>query len=354
MSYGYRYQCEGNVAAAVEIVHPFDGSPVNLPLVLDFGPGVEGDSYDSPLVMACCPWYEITEPQCGQPHQRACWIDLVEQGCKSMVGKLEDFANSFGFLDQAKKQAVLKIADYVRTHQSECFNAFAAGVAGTLQDCDENNNGQPFAQMVEGGVWSFDPPGAVQSVEISVQSAEWTGIYPVDDDEPAPDVCWSADENDGMVFVEIDPDAGEALHLKSGSVSIAGPDAAGTGELSPSSSLAITTGAAPALDNLALHSAGASVIVSAGVPVPVDSFHVRLWDRAQAMSTGSVLVVSPGLARFALTASALGESRVRFATNATPIVLTHDAKGWRTDQFVIEQTIGGAPWSVAIGPARWQ
>jgi hypothetical protein len=356
MLYGYRYQCEGSVAINVEIVHPFDGSPVSEPFVLDFGAEVDGDSYESPRVMACCPPYDLAEPQCGQPHQRACWIDVVEQGCKSLVGKLDDIADSFGVLEGAKKQAVLKVRDYVRDHQSECFDSFAAEVAGTLQECDQDFNGQPFADWVEAGVWSFEPAGPVETVEITVAAAAWTGLFPLDEHEPAPETCWSADENDGTLFLEIDPNAGEVMHLASGSVSIHGPDTDGAAELSSTSTLAITTGAAPALENLALHSAGPALIVSAGIPVPVESFHVRLWDRAPAMATGSAVVIPARRARFAAAATAFGESRVRLATNATPIVITHGAHGgWRSDQFALEAIEAhGREWSVVIGPARWQ
>jgi hypothetical protein len=55
-----------------------------------------------------------------------------------------------------------------------------------------------------------------------------------------------------------------------------------------------------------------------------------------------------------MSAAALGESRVRVATNATPIVLVKEAEGWRSSAFSIDYPYTDERWSLVIAPARWK
>jgi hypothetical protein len=354
--YGYRYQCAGSINLDIVVSHPFNDSPEPTPLGLSFGHGVDDDSYADPKVMACCPWYDVHAPACEQPHERACFIDLVEQGCKSMVGKIEDFAHEQfpGVGNAAKRLAVLKVADHVREHQEDCVAAFRkeTGILEHQPTCDQNGNSVDYTSMLEDGEWSFDPDGAVDLVEISVAEAEWHGLYPIGADSNATSICQSADENDDVVFLEIDPAPGsEIRHLVAGSVTLQGPDVAGFGELRSTSILAV----APAsLENLVLHSAGEAVIVAGVSRVPVDAFHVRLWARADTKVEGHTLTVQPGSARFAVGVVVLGHNAVQTATNATPIVITRGDDGWRTSPFSITSTHLGEEVSLAVAPARWQ
>jgi len=361
--YGYRYQCEGSVFLDIVIEGNFNGSPAADSFELPFGPGVQGDSYEDPLVMACCPWYDTISPNCGQHHERACLIDLVEQGCKSMVPKIEDYAHDTypGILNTAPRNAVLKIADYVRKHQGDCTAAFWAetGIAATPPACDEDDNGVPFVSMLEDGVWTFDPDGPVDKVQISVAEAQWTGLYPLDDAQHTTKICQSADDNDGVSFLEVDPTPeSKILRLVSGNMTLHGPSTEGIGELSTSSTLAIVVGAngSGSLENLALHSAEAATLTTADMTIPVNAFHVRLWDRTPAAvdANRTTLTIAPRAARFALSATAFGESRVRFATNATPIVITKGPQGWHSSAFSIDDPDHGEPRSLVIAPAWWK
>lgn len=363
--HGYKYQCQGNIAIDVVIEGPFDGSPVTDFLQLDFGYGVGGDSYDEPHVMACCPAYDDSAPSCGQPHERACVIDLVEQGCKSIVTNLEDFAyDEFGKpADLSKRNAVLKIAAYVRGHQPDCMNAFRGdtGIAGASPTCDMEGNGLQFDSMLESGEWSFDPDGLVSNVQISVQAANWTGLHPL---LGSPDLCASADENDGVLFLELDPaPESRVLRLVAGSAAIdgswlAGGRVEGVSELSPQTSrLAILIDPATdtaTLENLELHSAGAAEVDAVDTTWIVSRFQVRLWDRTVAHHTAGVATVPAGNARFAVSATALGGTGVVTATNATPIVITKHGAGWSTSGFAIVPQHSGEEWSLVIMPAQWQ
>jgi len=361
--YGYRYQCEGSVSIDIVIEGNFDGSPAGDSFELPFGQGVEGDSYEEPLVMACCPWYDTSLPNCGQHHQRACIIDLVEQGCTSMVARIEDYAYDTypGLLDTVQRNAVLQVAEYVRTHLNDCAAAFweETDIASTPPACDEYDNGQPYISMLEDGVWTFDPDGPIDKVQISVAEAQWNGLYPIEDAHHTAKACQSADYNDGVVFLEVDPTPeSKILRLAAGSVTLHGPSMEGIGELSSSSTLAIVMGASSSgsLENLALHSAEAANLITADMTIPVEAFHIRLWDRTPAVvdADRTTLTVAPGAARFALSATAFGESRVRFATNATPIVITKQPLGWHSSAFSIHDPDHGEPRSLVIAPAWWQ
>lgn len=278
-----------------------------------------------------------------------------------MVAKIEDYAHEQfpDLLDAAKRQAVLKIADHVRTHQGDCTAAFReeTGIAAMQPACDEEGNGVPYVSMLEDGVWVFDPDGAVDKVEISVAQADWVGLYPNPIDDPYGAVsCSSADENDGVLFLEVDPPAGaKALRLIAGSIELVAPGAAGVGELGSTSTLVLTfEHGAASLEDLALHSFGAAGVHAGDVTIPVDEFHVRLWDGAPAVVEGTTLTVPPGGARFAVSATALGESGVRIATNATPIVMTKDEDSWRTSTFSIEPSLGDDRWTLVVPPLQWQ
>lgn len=350
--HGYRYQCAGSIDLDLVVTHPFEGSPEVEPLELPFGQGVEGDDYADPLVMACCPAYDPAVLNCSQPHERACFVDLIEQGCKSMVGQIEDFAHDRfpGVGNAAKRTAVLKIADYVRDNQAECVAAFRdeTGIAAMPAMCDQDGNGPGYTALLEGGYWSFDPDGLVSLVELSVARAEWHGLHPLGPDDGPLEECESADDNDDVMFLEVDPATGSTiLHLVAGSVGVVGPGATGTGELGSTSALAVGP---RSLENLALHSAGAAMVTAGEATVPVEAFHVRLWDRAPADAEGQTLIVQPGEARFAVSATVLGHHAVQTATNASPIVITHGADGWRTSSF----SIAHREWSLAVAPARWQ
>lgn len=363
--HGYKYQCRGNIAIDVVIEGPFDGSPVTDFLQLDFGHGVGGDSYEEPHVMACCPPYDDSASSCGQPHERACVIDLVEQGCKSIVTNLEDFAyDELGKpADLSKRNAVLKIADYVRGHQPDCMDAFRGdtGIAGASPTCDMEGNGLQFDSLLETGEWSFDPDGLVSNVEISVQAANWTGLHPL---QGSPDLCASADENDGVLFREIEPSPeSRVLRLVAGSAALDGPwleggRVMGISELSPQTSqLAIlvkpSTGMAT-LENLELHSSVATEVAAVDTTWVVERFHVRLWDRTGAQPTDAGATVPAGSARFAVSATALGGTGVVTATNATPIDITKHAAGWSTSGFSIVAQYADEEWSLVVMPAQWQ
>ncbi|MCX4243756.1 hypothetical protein [Paraliomyxa miuraensis] len=374
--FAYKHQCAGDIAIEIVVDGPFDGAPVFDGLVLEFGPGVMGDSYQSPHVMACCPEYDDSVPSCGQPHERYCMADLAEQGCKSMEPNLRDFADdAFGggsIADAARRAAVNKIADYVRGHQDECISAFIqdTGIGSILPSCDDDDNGIGYDTLLESGSWSFDPPGLVNNVEISVVEANWTGVHPTGE----PDECFSADDNDGVLFLEIDPDPGSAIsYLVAGSAELEGPSlydsiVRGSGELASEvngcqpgacSTLAVLLDAAAgtaSLENLEIHAAGAAEVGTEDLVVTVDGFAVRLWDSTPAVvdEEGMSLAISPGAAWFAVSATSGGIPGVVNATNETALVLIKTAEGWASSAFTIGHEDGLGHWTLVVASAQWQ
>jgi hypothetical protein len=359
--YAYKYQCEGSIIIDISMDGLFDGSPTSDALELDFGHEVDGDSYERPHVMACCPAYDVMTPSCEQPHARACVIDLVDQGCKSMVLSLADYAyDTFpGLENTLSRNAVLQAAEYVRQHQADCTTAFwgDTGIATTLPTCDmEGNDVVEFDSLLETGKWSFDPEGDIDDVTITVHAAEWTSLHPLDG---SPELCWSADENDGVLFLETDPaPESKQLRLAAGSAALEGPSIHGIGELSSSSSLAFLaepTSGSVFVEAFELYSAGVTFMESSGELFAVEQLQVRLWDRTPAsIDASGTVTVAPGAALFTISATMLGMSGVVAATNATPLVITKDDSGWSTSGFSIVHQRASEQWALVIMPGRWQ
>jgi hypothetical protein len=367
--YAYKYQCAGDIAIDVQMAgdvigHPFTRSAF---LELRFGHGVEGDSYEQPHVMACCPPYDYSAPQCEQDHKRACVADMIDQACRSLPTKLEDYAHDelAGLANIAKRNSVLRVADHVRKHQQDCIDSFwdDTDIDSTTSTCDEENNGVPFEEMLEEGLWAFNPPGFVDDVEVSVQAATWTGLYP----EDSPVVCSSMEENNGVLFVQTDPAPGsKRFRVASGSgVALHGPaldgePIEGFAELSAVSSLALRTGPAireASLESLELLAAEAGQVRAVGEEtVAVDGLRIRLWDRVLATldDARETLTIAPGDARFAVSATIFGASSVVTATNETAIVLTRNGVGWSSAAFAIAYEEWGDQWSLVIPPTQWQ
>jgi hypothetical protein len=155
------------------------------------------------------------------------------------------------------------------------------------------------------------------------------------------------------------------VRLAAGSAAFYGPSLEGeriegAGALGPASSLALLvdpgTGSA-SLENLELHSAGAAEVRMGGESVAIERFQVRLWDSTPATvdDEGQTLTISPGHARFAVSARALDTSGVVTATNTTAIVITMVHDSWMTSGFTIDhRDDAGQGWSLVVLPGRWE
>ena len=308
---------------------------------------------------------DVVLPGCGG-------LDLAEQGCKSLETNLRDFADERfgepGLQNAIARSAVNKIADHVKTHQADCMTEFVSntGVGPTPPSCD---TGPEYDELLETGQWSFDPEGLVSRVTISVASASHDGVYPMAD---MPETCMSADDNDGVLFFQIDPKQRSTwLTLASGAAVLHGPrlDVFGVAELESMvtgcatercSRLALAVDRAEgsaSLEELQLRLAGTADVGDPSATLTVDAFTVRLWDATQAAldREGTMATIPPGGAWFVISATASEARGVLSATNETTIVLREEAGGWTSSAFTIahRDPLGGR-WALIVMPARWE
>jgi hypothetical protein len=369
---GFRYQCEGSIVLEAVVEGPFDESPATSEIQLRFGHSMRGNSYAEPHVMACCPLFDPDERECEQQHEQACMLDLGEQGCRSLEPNIRDYADESysgpGLKNAITRAAIHKIADHVRDHQRDCIHAFLSdtNIETTAPSCDPDVE---YDAMLEAGVWSFDPDGVVDQVTISVVDAQHDGIHPTSE---APDTCESADDNDHVVFFQVDPrPSARHLTLASGDAMLHGPsfDVMGIAELG---SLATGCAAercsmlalgvdryarAASLEDLRLRLAGTAEVGVSGAGIRVDDFSVRLWDATPATvdEAGTTVTVPPGGAWFVVSAASGASRSTITASNETAIVLREERGGWTSSAFSIARRLpDGDRWSLVVQPARWK
>ncbi|MEM9462613.1 MAG: hypothetical protein AAGF11_51170 [Myxococcota bacterium] len=357
--FGYRYQCRGRLEVNIQ----FDGD--SAPIVVDYGSSIEDDSYAEPKVMACCPPAGVGLT-CAEPHSQACVVDAIEQGCKSMAIRLEEFAQDLG---PAPKEAALKAADYIATHQQDCFDTFAVdtGITTTPPGCDANSNSDPnFADLAIGASWSFDPPGLLNDVMITITNAEQQGVFPWTSDAEYPgEECLSSDFNDHVAFSELPPelDPDDLISLLHGQVEIRGPMVLETAALA-----SVRTGCSEACSRLAVvetaSTAKLSYMLGRGdTPVTigglaVDAFRAELVGEVDAVSLDSSAYEIPRAdAIFAISGQALGNSALVSVTNHTPIRFRpgYLPGSWDVDPIQLRYTDEeGSVYDFFLGATQWQ
>lgn len=365
--FGYKYQCVGGFTVKIEVN---DLDPEFL--IVDFGSATSPDSYDEPHVMACCPEYE--GPPCAEPHAQACVVDMIEQGCKSLVPRLEELAEDRPLL----KEPILKTAEWIAkaSSQAACIQAFVfdTGVGDTVPSCDANNNTVfPYDGAVDGAMWSFDPDTTtlVDSVVLTIENPEvfdWTAPG----DPPQPEQCESSGDNDHLFFLEIDPTIGDVkVSLAGGSVTLVGPVLGGE-KISGNATLASTGTqcAAPYcshaawtlgpsgdgdLHSMSFYSKGASDVGTSAEEVTVDSFQIHLFTPAKGTVSQGKLTIPAGEALFVVSASSLDESRWLSAWNSTAIEIRPVRGYWSISTFTIDyEDASGDVWDMDLAPSTWR
>lgn len=362
--YGYRYQCRGYFKYRLT-VDATGGDDIE-DVQISFGNLHEGESYEEPRVMACCPAYDAASPPCSQPHTQACAVDLAEQGCKSIVYELNAAANAES--SPAREEAIRKAAEYVAEHQGDCFDAFAIdnGVAGTTDTCDANSSSTvDYDQMAIGSSWSFDPPGLIPLVTIEAVDIEHQGIFPWTSDPEFPgDTCVSSGDNDHVGLLELDP-ADPVYKLKYGTAEVRGEnlldraalDSVRTscGDHCSGVSIKADSQAGTAELNWMLALGEQNQTVDG---VPIDMFRAELQGPIPAVTDGQGgYEVAAGDALFALSGSAMGASSIIYASNLRPIYFRPSKTGvWDIDPIQIEykDSSTGDGFEFFIGATTWE
>ncbi|MEM9460980.1 MAG: hypothetical protein AAGF11_42845 [Myxococcota bacterium] len=362
--YGYKYHCVGQFTVQILVD---DQDPVFL--AVDFGQGGSPDSYEEPHVMACCP--ETSGMPCEDPHIQACVVDMVEQGCKSLVPRLEELADDRPLL----KGPILKLAEWIAqaSSQAACIQAFLIDTAVTTTEpgCDgDNNDTFDYNDAIEGAVWTFNPDttNAVDHVEMTILNPE---VWDVDAPTDPPEVCLSSGENDHLSFLEIDPMVGDLkVTLSGGSLALQGPLINGelvSGQADFSStatscaapycsraawSLGVLDGQLHAMD---FYSREPTEVGTSAESLTVESFQLHLFAPVRGAVSGGVLTIPAGEALFVLSGQVLDEGRWVTARNATPIQIQAAAEDWSIGGFTIDYRDGvGDSWSLALAPSSWQ
>ncbi|KIG14250.1 hypothetical protein DB30_06999 [Enhygromyxa salina] len=126
--YGYQHQCEGEISVS------FGAGDIEGQESFMFGPKVSNDkywvdpdSYDKPLVAACCGSFDYTNPtpEDNAPYVSSCMFDAVQQVCQGLPYFLRKQAEEES--DDAKKAQIDALAASVDNKTKECLKALWAG-----------------------------------------------------------------------------------------------------------------------------------------------------------------------------------------------------------------------------------
>lgn len=355
--YGYRYQCRGFFEYR-STVDKATG-PVVTDVSIYFGDFWEDESYEEPRVMACCPAYDVNTPSCAQPHTQACVVDIVEQGCRSLVYDLN--AQAEAAADAFEEEAIRKAAAYVAEHQQDCFNAFAVepGVTANSPACDANEEATvAYDQLPIGASWSFDPPGLIPNITIEVINGEHQGIFPwISDPEFPGDTCQSSDDNDHVGLLEVDP-TDPVYKLKYGTAEVRSDSLLDQATLDST-----RTSCAEHCSTASIKDGELRWMVALGKQsqtvngIEIDMFRAELQGPIPAAPDGlGGFVVAAGDALFALSGSAMGSSSIVYAPNTRPIYFRKNGADWDVDpmQIAYSDPSTGKKFEFFVGATTWQ
>lgn len=361
--HGYKYQCVGQFSIEIA-VNDFDPEFLSV----NFGQADSPDSYEDPHVMACCP--PIGSPPCENPHLQACTIDMIEQGCKSLVARLEEFANDRPLF----REPLLETANWIARSSSQqaCLQTFLfdTAVATTEPSCnDESNSVFDFTAALEGVTWTFDPDttNIIDRVELTILNPEiWDAKSPID----PPETCISSGDNDHLSFLETDPTIGDfKANLSEGTLALAGLtsdgahldsqallSSAATSCVAPRCSHATWSlgGSDGELNAMSLFSHQPVQLETPMGILTLDSFQFNLFAPARGMVSGNALTIAAGEALFIASGQALGEQRWITVSNATPIQVHATQGGWSIEGFTIDyQDAAGDILEVTLPSSTW-
>jgi hypothetical protein len=355
---GFKYQCEGQLAASFDVEITAAGVPdESFGAFFDFGDGSAGDSYEKPFVMACCPDYEAAPNaslNCAKPHNQACVVDMVQQGCGSLVARMNEWAEQQGAV---ASNAGFALANWVADNQQACFDTFIVdtNILNTPPSCDGSNNENfNYDSELSGTSWTFNPGvTGVGDVTITIDTAQIVDFYPLPaDSEPTPVQCESAEENDGVSFLEHDPDPSFTYELASGDATVSGmysgsyveasADFAGTSNSCTLCSYVSHQAASGTLDALVLDSEDpATVTWSTSQLLTPDRFRLALYSPVAVSSVGwEHYRAAAGSAMFVVSMEEAGVSTMLFGTNDNAIDLKRAglSQPWKIKPFTLKYT----------------
>jgi hypothetical protein len=367
------YQCGGEFSASIDF-ETIKGNCVetlekNADLCQEqhaFGPDEE--PYEMPAVMACC---DVTDPIDEDIYKIFCGADLFEQICASLPERLQNYIDEGKFPIGANQAQ--KLQNYLADHQAECYDA--------LYHPNEKNPGVfgPTSWLVNGGdnsKWNL-----LNNFKIMVNSAKISSVS-LPEDMSEYQACYDNGFNNTEVFENTVPTStgiNSILYLggAAGAASMVGPvvdggHVSGLGGLASQatacvdpwcSSLEVTIDEETGfwtLENLDLYADGLVPFSNGWASLDVERGAIRLYHVAPGSIQingpgGPVYTVESGDAGFLVSGASAFAVDLRWARNASPIIMHETPAGWVIDSFELEHVDhSGQHWTVTIPSTSWK
>jgi hypothetical protein len=339
-TYGYVHQCEGVIRIGFEAQsHTGEDS-------FEFGPGktnplywVDPDSYELPLVAACCGPFDYDDATTEEklPYVNNCLADSVQQICHGIPYLLRRQAEHTN--DILRKHALNNLANNVEGKAGECLLALWGG--GASEDTPNR---------LVGTTWA--PKQNITFTLIEAEIADWTEAGEVEWN-----TCFSMFENDPAVVRTVPFEVPGTIAVTNASL-IASDTATGTGP----GGLTAAFMPSPARSTLTLaHGPDGEVQVSglrlvADAELPLTHASLTLRNVAATRAVDGQYAIDPGQAHFVAMVAFDGDSRVVDMTNTSSIVLRETSAGnWALQPFelVYAEPESGV-WTLSVGQLAFQ
>lgn len=340
---GYRHHCGGTMEFEVEGQYHSLGSwhPTSFGMDIGFGPTfaddwlVDDDTYDRPLVAACCGGpmdFENTDSNYFNAYQLNCALDGIQQLCSALPRYFKALADT---AIGVKKLRYYDIAKHLNDDavQNDC-------VLSLYEESDPDN-------AINGTTWRIID-SANANYTLIVEHLE---ILDIDYDEP-PAECKSIYDNDDNVTPLIESLTGSSVEpftLSAGDGQFTNNDDV-TAELDPepdsvlATSLDVSSGALQ-LVNFALKGSNKTIVVDS-IPYTVDRWSLRLMTPVTAPRGKDGTYTYPeGRMTILATVFAAGDAISLIGTNATDVTIVGSSSGWLVRGFQVEYNESGTLWS---------
>lgn len=331
-------------------------------------------TYEDPFVMACCSELDpLPVDTCTTPHHQACYSDLIEHVCQTVVQMLWSKGKELDPGSSAFEDA----HDWIKQRTQECYDHFWNGT-DSLRDADKCTEGH-IGHFVSDD-WILDEPfaGDLFGADVYLDRVQLTTRLPADAVQAlptSPESCMLPDSNDG----EIPPGtiAGTsgafATPVATYAASVIGPayagqPIAGTGAFSTDSEMHryFASGGSLVVDSWTMVESGPATIGNSAASETVESFGLRLVDQLTPTKSSGIHTVAPGAAHFGLSAVTDGHGYPLQATNSSKLQFVEVATGvagcpvgtpkcLQSRAFTIEfMDDAGATWELDIATATWK
>jgi hypothetical protein len=332
--YAYVHQCEGNVQLS------YQAKSQSGAYSFSFGPGAQNpslwadpDSYDLPLVAACCGPFDYENPTFEQklPYLNSCLLDTVQQTCHAIPHLLRRAAEKAETL--VEKLALKSAANDLESREDECVHDLWAG--GTTED-------EPTRLLDR----TWTPKHSVTITMVEAEVYDWTLEGEVDWN-----TCSGMFDNDPAV-VPTAPFQVPGIIAMTQSSLAPGTTMSGSGPggskatiipSSQSSSLTIAHLPDGSLRVVGLLLEAESVVVNVfGVEAQLERSSMVLGNVLEPSFAGGEYIVDVDSASFVVTATFEGDSRTVTFTNLDPITFRATTAGaWEFDPFDLSYTEQG-------------